>query len=110
MPAQLAATMDDARNAVVGQLNMPTPPSSATMDGSTVVSINTFIDCSSTPPSRTARVGIHSRLRSDRHPFRAGSCCMPVVFRAVLGTEITVERIDHILAGARRCAYRIGWR
>jgi predicted ArsR family transcriptional regulator len=32
------------------------------------------------------------------------------IFRAVLGTEITVERIDHILAGARRCAYRIGWR
>ena len=29
------------------------------------------------------------------------------VFRAVLGTDITVERIDHILAGARRCAYRI---
>jgi predicted ArsR family transcriptional regulator len=35
---------------------------------------------------------------------------MPVVFRAVLGTEITVERIDHILAGARCCAYRIGGR
>ena len=29
------------------------------------------------------------------------------VFRAVLGPDITVERIDHILAGARRCAYRI---
>lgn len=29
------------------------------------------------------------------------------VFRAVLGTEVTIERIDHILAGARRCAYRI---
>ena len=32
------------------------------------------------------------------------------IFRAVLGTEITVERTDHILAGARRCAYRIGKR
>jgi predicted ArsR family transcriptional regulator len=32
------------------------------------------------------------------------------IFRAVLGTDITVERIDHILAGARRCAYRIGKR
>jgi len=30
------------------------------------------------------------------------------IFRAVLGTDVTVERIDHILAGARRCAYRIG--
>jgi predicted ArsR family transcriptional regulator len=28
-------------------------------------------------------------------------------FRAVLGPAVTVERIDHILAGARRCAYRI---
>jgi predicted ArsR family transcriptional regulator len=30
------------------------------------------------------------------------------IFRAVLGTDVSVERIDHILAGARRCAYRIG--
>jgi predicted ArsR family transcriptional regulator len=29
------------------------------------------------------------------------------VFRAVLGTNVSVERVDHILAGARRCAYRI---
>jgi len=32
------------------------------------------------------------------------------IFRAVLGTDVTVERIDHILAGARRCAYRVGRR
>ncbi len=29
------------------------------------------------------------------------------VFRAVLGPSVTVERTDHILAGARRCAYEI---
>jgi predicted ArsR family transcriptional regulator len=29
------------------------------------------------------------------------------VFRAVLGSGVSVERIDHILAGARRCAYRV---
>jgi predicted ArsR family transcriptional regulator len=29
------------------------------------------------------------------------------VFRAVLGTNFVVDRVDHILAGARRCAYRI---
>jgi predicted ArsR family transcriptional regulator len=29
------------------------------------------------------------------------------IFRAVLGADVTVERIDHILAGARRCAYRV---
>lgn len=29
------------------------------------------------------------------------------VFRAALGPDATVERTDHILAGARRCAYRV---
>lgn len=29
------------------------------------------------------------------------------IFRAVLGADVTVERVDHILAGARRCAYRV---
>jgi predicted ArsR family transcriptional regulator len=29
------------------------------------------------------------------------------VFQQVLGPGVTVERIDHILAGARRCAYRV---
>ncbi len=29
------------------------------------------------------------------------------IFRAVLGKDATVERTDHILAGARRCAYRV---
>jgi predicted ArsR family transcriptional regulator len=29
------------------------------------------------------------------------------VFRAALGPDVTVERTDHILAGARRCTYRI---
>ena len=30
------------------------------------------------------------------------------VFRSLLGRGVPVERVDHILAGARRCAYRIG--
>jgi len=29
------------------------------------------------------------------------------LFRMVLGEDVAVERIDHIVAGARRCAYRI---
>lgn len=29
------------------------------------------------------------------------------VFRAALGREVVIERTDHILAGARRCAYTI---
>jgi predicted ArsR family transcriptional regulator len=30
------------------------------------------------------------------------------VFQSALGPSVTVERAEHILAGARRCAYRIG--
>jgi len=29
------------------------------------------------------------------------------LFRAVLGDDVAVERTEHILAGARRCAYRV---
>jgi predicted ArsR family transcriptional regulator len=29
------------------------------------------------------------------------------VFRSVLGRDVSVERVEHVLAGARRCAYRI---
>lgn len=29
------------------------------------------------------------------------------VFQAALGADVTVERLEHIVAGARRCAYRI---
>ena len=29
------------------------------------------------------------------------------IFRSVLGRKVSVEREDHILAGARRCAYRV---
>ncbi|WP_018185033.1 helix-turn-helix transcriptional regulator [Kaistia granuli] len=29
------------------------------------------------------------------------------IFRSVLGTGVQVERVEHILSGARRCAYRI---
>ena len=29
------------------------------------------------------------------------------VFRSVLGPDVTVERVDHIVAGGRRCSYTI---
>jgi len=29
------------------------------------------------------------------------------VFQEVLGRQVRIERVDHILAGARRCAYRV---
>lgn len=44
---------------------------------------------------------------------RAASACSGLcrqeleVFRAALGPEAAIERTDHILAGARRCAYRV---
>ena len=31
------------------------------------------------------------------------------VFRAALGPDVSVERTEHLLAGARRCAYRVTW-
>jgi predicted ArsR family transcriptional regulator len=38
----------------------------------------------------------------------AGFCRAELgVFRAVLGEDVTVERTEHLLAGAPRCAYRI---
>lgn len=37
-----------------------------------------------------------------------GLCAVELtVFRGVLGAGWSVERIDHLLAGARRCAYRV---
>ena len=37
----------------------------------------------------------------------SGLCAAELdVFRRVLGPEVEIERTDHILAGARRCAYR----
>src|SRR5258708_2430470 len=67
-PVQVAATIDEATNAVVGQCISAAPPSSPTMVGSTVASISTFIECSSTPPSSTASAASHSGLASARQP------------------------------------------
>jgi len=40
-----------------------------------------------------------------------GLCKMELdVFQSVFGPDTEVERVDHILAGARRCAYRINAR
>lgn len=38
----------------------------------------------------------------------SGLCASELmVFRKTLGADVTIERVDHILAGARRCAYRV---
>lgn len=31
------------------------------------------------------------------------------LFQALLGDEVTIERVEHMMAGARRCAYQINW-
>jgi predicted ArsR family transcriptional regulator len=37
-----------------------------------------------------------------------GFCATEIdLFRAVLGPDVSVERVEHILAGERRCAYRV---
>jgi predicted ArsR family transcriptional regulator len=37
-----------------------------------------------------------------------GFCATEIdLFRAVLGPDVSVERVEHILAGDRRCAYRV---
>jgi predicted ArsR family transcriptional regulator len=64
-------------------------------------------ECSKTPDG--------SILLAENHcPIcAAASTCQGLcreelsLFRAVLGDKARVERTDHILAGARRCAYRI---
>src|SRR5258708_33748548 len=68
-PVQSAATIDEATNAVVGQCITASPPSSATMVGSTVASSSTFIEGTSTPPSTTAKAARHSGRATPRPPF-----------------------------------------
>jgi len=64
----LAATIEEATKAVVGQLMRLAPPSSATTLGRSVAVISTFIECSSTPPNNTQRVSIRRGARSARQP------------------------------------------
>ncbi len=52
-------------------------------------------------------------LVENHCPICAAAACQGLcrselaVFRAVLGPGVAVERIEDILAGARRCAYRV---
>jgi hypothetical protein len=64
----LAAIIEEATKAVVGQLMRLAPPSSATTLGRSVAVISTFIECSSTPPNNTQRVSTKRGARSVRQP------------------------------------------
>jgi hypothetical protein len=77
----LAATIEEATKAVVGQLIRLAPPSSATMLGSSVAVISTFIECSSTPPNKTQRVSTRRGTRSARQPASIVACCTSIPFR-----------------------------
>src|SRR5579863_8906683 len=72
----LAATIEEATKAVVGQLIRLAPPSSATMLGRSVAVIRTFIECSSTPPSKTPRVSMRRGARSARQPALVVLCTL----------------------------------
>src|ERR1700680_5131223 len=64
IPVLVAATIEDATKAVVGQLIRLEPPTSATMLGKRVAVTSTFIECRSTPPNSTpsgkAKRGVRS--------------------------------------------------
>src|SRR5205807_9692793 len=68
----LAATIEDATKAVVGQLIRLAPPTSATMLGKSVAVISTFIEWRSTPPSSTPS---GRAKRGARSADQLGSVC-----------------------------------
>jgi len=79
--APLAAIIEEATKAVVGQLIRLTPPSSATTLGRSVAVISTFIECSSTPPNKTPRVSTRCDARSACQPASDVTSRMTIPFR-----------------------------
>src|SRR5262245_12175246 len=75
-PVPVAATIEDARKAVVGQLMRSAPPTPMTMLGKTVAVSSTFIECSSTPPRSTASGSAHCDLSNACQP---GSIARPCI-------------------------------
>ncbi len=76
---QVAATIDEARKALLVQLISVAPPTSSTTLGSTVASISTFMECSSTPPTSTATAGSQAGRSSADQPSVTGSLPMAIV-------------------------------
>ncbi len=62
---------------------------------------------------RDADDGAYLLIENHCPVCRAAAACTGLcaaeltVFRAVLGPDVEIARTDHILAGARRCAYRV---
>src|ERR1700736_3404288 len=79
----LAATIEEATKAVVGQLMRLAPPSSATTLGRSVAVISTFIECSSTPPNNAQRVSIRRGARSARQPALVVASRTPILLESV---------------------------
>src|ERR1700675_4405493 len=84
-PPQVAATIEDATNAVVGQLISAAPPISPTMLGNIVASRRTFIEYSKTPATSTVSDGSHSGLASAAHGWSAA----PSGSRAALACPVS---------------------
>src|SRR6266851_9284357 len=70
----VAATIEDATKAVVGQLIRLDPPISATTLGKRVAVTSTFIECRSTPPNSTPS---GKAKRGVRSADQLGSICPP---------------------------------
>jgi hypothetical protein len=68
MPVPVAAIMEDATKAVLGQIMRAAPPISMTMLGKRVAVISTFIECSNTPPRRMLSDIIQRGVNSALQP------------------------------------------
>ena len=103
----LAAIIEEATNAVVGQLIRLAPPCSATMLGRSVAVISTFIECSSTPPSKTQRVSTRRGARSARQPASVvtSRTTNPLLESGFLFYNDPIKKAIHFLIG---CEHAVG--
>jgi len=103
----LAAIIEEATKAVVGQLMRLAPPSSATTLGRSDAVISTFIECSSTPPNKTQRVSIRRCARSARHPASVvtSSRTNPLLESVLLFYDALVKKAISFLIG---CGHAVG--
>jgi len=103
----LAAIIEEATKAVVGQLMRLAPPSSATTLGRSVAVISTFIECSSTPPNKTQRVSIRRGAKSARQPASVvtSSRTNPLLESVFLFYDTPVKKAIGFLIG---CGHAVG--
>jgi hypothetical protein len=103
----LAAIIEEATKAVVGQLMRLAPPSSATTLGRSVAVISTFIECSSTPLTDAASSEAQGYCILD-HTVAETGCSATLLHSRVVprhATELTAVFLDRkvtAILGQRR--------